>query len=409
MKIGLISREYPPLTHVGGIGTYSAMAAEILAERGHEVHVVCNGPSAQVESSGTLHIHRVPMGNHPLPTGRLAYPYRALFRRHLPHYLDALTWARTAAAYLRGSLDAGSFDLWEYPETNGEGAFLSLPRGPRTVCRIHTSWLDAYAANRLEARLLLRLQKLACERAGKVVSPSQHMAGTYARDTLGLRVPVTVNRNPLKLWAEPVDWAAKDMRHLLFVGRVERRKGLHVLLRALDSLGNDAEGLTLRVVGHIHRPPAGPDRDCVEHFEAELARRSAQAGGRGYALEYAGPCGHAELHRHYDWAGILVLPSLMDNYPYVALEGLSRGCHLLGSDVGGIPEIIDRQARGSLFQTENSTQLAGKIRECRRRDREIPDSLRGNAADIREEFSPDACYRRLMEAYGANLSRQVRA
>ena len=41
MKIGILSREYPPLTHVGGIATYSAAPAALMAREGHEVHVVC--------------------------------------------------------------------------------------------------------------------------------------------------------------------------------------------------------------------------------------------------------------------------------------------------------------------------------------------------------------------------------
>ena len=123
MKIGILSREYPPLTHVGGIATYSAAAAELLARSGHEVHVVCNGPEPGIAMQRGVTVHRVAMLNHHFPAGRLVYPYRAWYRKTLPHYLDALTWARTAADYLGRGLDAGGFDAWEFPETSGEGAF----------------------------------------------------------------------------------------------------------------------------------------------------------------------------------------------------------------------------------------------------------------------------------------------
>jgi glycosyltransferase involved in cell wall biosynthesis len=227
------------------------------------------------------------------------------------------------------------------------------------------------------------------------------------RDTLGVTGPVTVSRNPISLWSQPIDWAAKRPGNLLFVGRIEHRKGLQVLLSALDGLGEEADGLVLRVVGHKHPPTRELDRRCLEDFEAHLLSHSAPKRGT-YTLEYAGPCGHQELHRHYDWAGVQVLPSLMENYPYTALEGLSRGCFLLGSDAGGIPEIIDRPGRGMLFASENSTQLAGKIRECRRRDRAISDGMREIAEEIRSEFEPEACYLRLMETYGANLPQRDR-
>ena len=163
MKIGILSREYPPLTHVGGIATYSAAAAELLVREGHEVHVICNGPEHKVQSQRGVTVHRIPMLAHHFPAGRLFYPYRAWYRRTLPHYLDALTWARTAAEYLSTRLHADGFDAWEYPETSGEGAFFPIGkpggRGPRLVCRVHSSWMDDYSDNFLERRLLLNLQR----------------------------------------------------------------------------------------------------------------------------------------------------------------------------------------------------------------------------------------------------------
>lgn len=402
MKFGILSREYPPLTHVGGIATYSATAAGLLARAGHEVHVVCNGPEACIEARYGVNVHRVPMRPHPLPAGRFLYPYRAWYRRALPHYLDALTWARTAARYLEEHLDPAGFDAWEYPETAGEGAFfprLAGPKPPLLVCRVHSGWMDGLADNPLERHCLLGLQRKACLRADRLVSPSAFMAKGYLRDTLRLPKEAEVSRNPLTAWDEPIDWSAKSPVHLLYVGRVEHRKGLPVLLRALDSLGAAAQGLTLRVVGQMHPPTRESDAQCIRDFQAH---RDMPVGpsGRHYALEYTGPCDHRRMAAHYDWAGALMLPSLMENYPYVALEGLSRGCYVIASDVGGIPEIVDRPERGTLFPPENSAILAGKIREWITRNSGTPAAMRAEADAIRAEFAPDACARRLLSTYG---------
>ncbi|MDQ2999782.1 MAG: glycosyltransferase family 4 protein [Fibrobacterota bacterium] len=411
MKIGILSREFPPLTHVGGIATYSAAAADLLARNGHEVHVVCNGPKTEIVSRRGVTVHRVAMLDHHFSGGKLFYPYRSWYRRVLPHYLDALTWARTAARYLETALDPSGFDAWEYPETSGEGAFFPHSRGakkPRLVCRVHTSWMDAYADNLLERRLLLGLQRRACLRSDLLVSPSEFMAGDYVRKTLKVGREVKVNRNPLLLWNQPIDWSAKRATNLLCVGRVEHRKGLQVLLKALDELGPEAAGVTLRVVGHMYPPTRELDVKCIDFFESHRSRKT-QSRGRGFELEYAGPCEHSLMYRHYDWAGVLIMPSLMENYPYAALEGLSRGCYLLGSDVGGIPEIIDRPSRGMLFPAENSAFLAQKIRECIHRipvnpgGIEIPENMREVAAEIGTEFAPEACALRLLETYGPNF------
>jgi glycogen synthase len=326
----------------------------------------------------------------------------------LPHYLEALTWARTAAEYLSTTFKPQDFDILEYPETGGEGAKISASRNssnPRFICRIHSGWLDAYANNILERTLLLRLQKEACDKADELVSPSAFMAGSYVKKTLGINRPVSICRNPISLWPSPVAWKTKKMIHLLYVGRVEYRKGLQVLLKALDEIGEESANIILRVVGQMHPPTRELDRQCIEYFKSRLAEKSVTSP---YKIEFIGPCPHSDMAKHYDWAGIQVIPSLMENYPYVALEGLSRGCHLLGSNVGGIPEIIDRPSRGSLFPLENSTLLAQKIRECIHRGLEISDGKQAMAEEIRSEFDPENCYLRLMEAYGANLSQRVK-
>lgn len=405
MKIGILSREFPPLTHVGGIATYSATAARLLADRGHEVHVVCNGPETRVSHLDGITVHRVAMLGHHFPAGRAWYPWRAAYRRLLPHYLEALTWARTAAAYLE-RIDFASFDAWEWPETMGEGALAPASRKggkPMRVCRVHTGWMDEYADNILERALLLRLQRKACGRANRVVSPTRWMAERYAGPILGYRGAVEVSRNPLRLWEEPVDWDAKSMRHVLYAGRVEWRKGLQVLLRALDAMGPSADGLKVRVVGHRHPPTRKQDRECLGLFEEHLARHAPGApgaGGSAYTLEYAGASPHDGMRKHYDWAGILVLPSLMENYPYAALEGLSRGCLLIGSDAGGIPEIIDRPARGALFPAGDHASLSRIMGQLCRRD-SVPENLKRNAEDMRAEFGPEACYGRLLRTYAS--------
>jgi len=54
------------------------------------VNVVCSGVEDGIESAGGITVHRVKMREHHFPGGRLFYPYRAWYRKHLPHYLEAL-------------------------------------------------------------------------------------------------------------------------------------------------------------------------------------------------------------------------------------------------------------------------------------------------------------------------------
>ncbi len=412
MKIGILSREYPPLTHIGGLGTFSATAAGLLAGHGHEIHVICNGPEFIIEKSTNLNIHRIPMLPHHFPKGKWLYLFRKLYRKYLPHYLDAITWARTAAKYIDNLNTQEEFEIWEMPETAGEGALLNshkivltAPRkGFRIICRIHSSWMNNYTENFFEKFLMLRLQKKSCLLADRLISPTFFMGKNYVPNILKVSKSVQVSRNPIQHWPSPIDWAEKKMTHILFVGRIEHRKGLQTLLKALDEITSNGNFLTLRIVGSLHRTPNQLDSDCQKMFYTYFDRTHK---GSHHSLEYAGPCSHSEMAQHYDWAGILVIPSLMENYPYVALEGLSRGCFLIGSNIGGIPEIIDSPERGMLFDVENSTHLAEKIRECMQNAEQISAKMPRVAKEIESEFDLETCYLRLINDYSeSSIQRQ---
>ena len=399
--IGLISREYPPYTHVGGIGTYTAAAAKILADHNHVVHVFCNGPRAEKETLGGITVHRIPMGNHPLPQSQWFYPYRYWFRKYLPNYLDALTWAQTVGQYLEQQAATLQLEVLEFPETNGEGSRVSV-RGILSqtlrICRIHTSWISHYVTGFLESKLLLRLQKKACHLSNRVVSPSQFMARYYAPQILGWKKDVLVNPNPLKLWEAPFTWQEKNSKHLLFVGRIEYRKGIDLLLGALAALGQEGKGLILRVIGAKHPPQNQADVDCQIVFETALKQHSREANPTGYLLEYLGQQSHDSLYQHYDWAGITVIPSRQDNYPYTALEALSRGCFVLASDTGGLPETL-AACQGALFPQGDQDVLQQKMRELSQSEDEIRKAWDSNAHIIAERFSPEVCYQRLVSSY----------
>jgi glycosyltransferase involved in cell wall biosynthesis len=59
---------------------------------------------------------------------------------------------------------------------------------------------------------------------------------------------------------------------------------------------------------------------------------------------------------------ICVIPSRVDNYPYVVVESARAGCYVIASDAGGIPEIFkDYRISGSLFQSGDSQSLGREI------------------------------------------------
>jgi len=137
---------------------------------------------------------------------------------------------------------------------------------------------------------------------------------------------------------------------LLFVGRVTFSKGLHVLLKSLSYLKKPVH---LAIVG-----PPGWDLDYYQNV-LRFIEKENQKGK--HKIEYIGALDQANIIRWYQKASILVMPSFTEAFPVVVLEALSCETPVIGTPVGGLPEIIQDGENGILVPQNNSQRLADAI------------------------------------------------
>jgi len=121
---------------------------------------------------------------------------------------------------------------------------------------------------------------------------------------------------------------SREPPFVLYVGRLADEKGVDVLARA-------AFDLPLVVVGD------GPRREL---FPA--------------ALGFLPP---AEVHRWYDRAAVVVLPSRREGLGNVLLEAMAHGRAVVGSDVGGIPSVVEHGRTGLLVPPDDPSALRGAL------------------------------------------------
>jgi glycosyltransferase involved in cell wall biosynthesis len=131
---------------------------------------------------------------------------------------------------------------------------------------------------------------------------------------------------------------------LLYVGRLEREKGVDVLLEALPAVLAAIPRVQLTLVGGGSQEPA--------------LRRQAEQSKLGSAVRFLTQIPREELSIHYARAAACILPSVWtENSPLVAYECLSAGLPMIGSRIGGIPELIEPPC-GFTFEPRNPTDLA---------------------------------------------------
>ena len=142
---------------------------------------------------------------------------------------------------------------------------------------------------------------------------------------------------------------------ILYVGRVEERKGVHVLVDAFEQVISRQRPRTrLRIVGphsYWHAQPS-------PYYQA-LAERCA-ANPR---IELRGPTyDDSELAAVYRDAAVSVVPSIFpEALGLTSLEAQASGVPVVVSDAGGLPETVDAGHSGLVFANRNAGQLAEAV------------------------------------------------
>jgi glycosyltransferase involved in cell wall biosynthesis len=136
---------------------------------------------------------------------------------------------------------------------------------------------------------------------------------------------------------------------MLYVGTLNPRKGVPVLLDALRALVDEGRQVTLDVVGD------GPDR-------AELQER-VRAMGLGDRVAFhgfvaAGP----ELFAFYRRADLFVLPTYSEGFPRVLYEAMGHSLPVVASAVSGIPFLLQDGRHGLLVPPGDPAALAAAMR-----------------------------------------------
>lgn len=132
--------------------------------------------------------------------------------------------------------------------------------------------------------------------------------------------------------------------YVLFVGRLERHKGVYTLLKAMELLSD----IPWRVVG------AGPEEEEVRRqMEAFSPRNGTFLGYR---------MGEAMLEQMRGAAAVVVPTEWYDNAPLIVDQAFACGKPVIASRIDGIPEVVEHEATGLLFAPGDANGLAGCIR-----------------------------------------------
>ena len=379
LHVALLSQQYPP-DDCGGIGVYTEQLARGLVGKGHRVSVLAAGKAAIDRVNGVT-VYRIPTAEAPagIPAGM------RVTRKNVAYGLgvqEVLSWLVRSA----------DVQIVESPIWDAEGYAASLAEDVPLVLRLNTP--IALAAEMqgwnfdADLKLASELEWALLRNARGVIDPSGTIVETIAArfDARPGQVPVRTIPFGTPLPPEPALHDGSDVR-FLFLGRLERRKGIDTLMEAIPRVLEAAPGAFFDIAG---------DGEAEFAPERLVAGLSAEHRARVRFHGFVGEEARATLYEECD---VFVGPSRYESFGIVYIEAMSYGRPCIACAVGGPTQIVRHEETGLLVPPADSDALGAALVDLAR-NAEMRRSM-GRAArqKIEDEYSVEQMVQRTIELY----------
>jgi len=179
------------------------------------------------------------------------------------------------------------------------------------------------------------------------ISPSEYREALK----IGLKEnKITLVWNGVQGSALPLPEPNKDpeLTRMLFVGRLDMCKGLHLFIEALKQLPKLDHQIELSVIGEpVHN-------DCPELY-AQL-----ENGIANVTIKRLGWVQNTDLDQHFQHANFVVVPSLWEGFGLIVAESLRNGTPVFASNAGSLADMLNEKT-GWVFDLQSTTDLSQSI------------------------------------------------
>lgn len=355
MRIAQISAHTNPLAppggrETGGMNVYVRELSHQLARLGYEVDLITrlDGDLPRTEQlAPNLRVIRIEAG----PATSID---KASVATYLPQFAENLL---RFGAELPQPYDIVHSHYWQ---SAWAGGILARKGKIPQVVMFHTLGEVKNRARISEQEPAMRIhhERLAAHRADAIVTASDHERGLlqryYGADLAKMTtVPCGVDLDhftPMDRTAARAELGlSPGAPVLMWVGRLEKLKGVDILIDAVAQL--DERDFTLLIVG---------GDEHAEALKAEL-RAQAEAAGVTANVRFEGAVPHERLPLYYNAADVCVVPSYYESFGLVAVEAMACGTPVVASRVGGLVSTVTDGVTGYLIPWRCPEPFAEKL------------------------------------------------
>ncbi len=131
-------------------------------------------------------------------------------------------------------------------------------------------------------------------------------------------------------------------------GRIEKGKGQHVLVEAISRLGKKGLIINVALYGHVM------DKAYFQQLKDHVSRQGLDSQVHYFGL-------HPDPQRIMACFDVVVLATRCETFGLVLIEAMRAGVAVIGTDCGGVPEIIQHGQTGLLVVPEDVSELAAAL------------------------------------------------
>jgi glycosyltransferase involved in cell wall biosynthesis len=198
--------------------------------------------------------------------------------------------------------------------------------------------------------------------------------------TKGIYIPNGVDIHKFKQGSKEKD---VEKTRFLFVGRLEKQKGLEYLVQAAKLL-KEHRNFEIIIVGDGEE--AANLKKMTSEFDVEDL------------FKFTGKISEEALIEQYGRCNIFVLPSLWEGLPLTLFEAAATGLPIIATNVGGIPSVLTHNENALLVKARNSKELAEEMKKLMD-DKELQKKLSTSARKLAEKYSWENSSKKLESTY----------
>ncbi|MFC1807902.1 glycosyltransferase family 4 protein [Candidatus Omnitrophota bacterium] len=189
------------------------------------------------------------------------------------------------------------------------------------------------------------------------------------------------------------EYGFEDGPIILFAGRIDPRKGVHILLDAFEKVHNEISDAQLAIIGPMgsywHKEP--------QEYALKIKK---QVGQMKNVYLFEPEYGSKKLAQFFSIADVGCMPSVFpEGLNITSLEMQSCGLPVVVTNAGGLPETIIKGKTGLLIEQNNTEALAKSILSLIKNETLRADMSKNAREHIVENFSWDVIVGKLVEVY----------